>query len=411
MAFRSAGPTNTTFHNMVAERLDGDAFGRLRVSNTATLFESSFTYDKQPLLFEEITTAGGSAIQTGSALRLAVDGTPGAVAAVQSRAYTPYEKGKSQLIKMTGVLGAPTAGVRVRVGYFDTSDGFYIQQSGDGLAVVRRSLTTGTPTETVVPQADWNIDPMDGTGKSHIEIDPTKAQILAIDGQWLGVGRVRLAWNIDGVNYYFHEFLHANREPVAPYTRSFTLPLRYEIATTDGGAGELKAVCCDVESEGGVDAPSGFVFSAANTVNVATSTTPVAVLSIRPTKFFPAAGRFNRSFIIPGDVSVLIGSATCLIEIQYDAVLDGGTWTRADPNSAMEVGVGQTITTPGIKVASLFAPEGAGNLQSVAGRPLVSQYPLVTDSLGENPKGLTVVATTVTGSGTARASMGWSELR
>jgi len=343
MPFRSAGPTNTTFHNMVAERLDGDAFGRLRVSNTATLFECSFAYDKQPLLFEEITTTGGSAVQISSLLRLSVDGTSGASAAMQSRAYLPYEKGKSQLVKLTAVFGPPTVGVRTRIGYFDQSDGFYVQQTGDGLAAVRRSLTTASPVETVVPQAEWNIDRMDGTGKSGIELDPTKPQILVIDGQWLGVGRVRMDWNIDGVNFYFHEFLHANREPVAPYTRSFTLPIRYEIATTEpGGIGNLVAVCCDVESEGGIDSPSGFDFSAANTADVATSTTPAAVLSIRPTRFFPTGGRFNRSFIVPGDVSVLVGSASCLVEIQYDAQLTGGTWTRSHPNSAVEVGVGPT---------------------------------------------------------------------
>lgn len=411
MAFRSVDAANGRFHNMVAERLDGDAFGRLRVSNTATLFECSWTYDKQPLLFEEITTTGGTVMQNLSALRLSVNGTSGAKAAVQSRSYLPYEKGKSQLVKATFVLGEATAGVRSRVGYFDQSDGFYVQQDGDGLSVVRRSLTSGTLVETVVPQAEWNIDRMDGTGKSGITLDPTKAQILVVDGQWLGVGRVRMAWNIDGVTYYFHEFLHANREPVAPYTRSFTLPIRYEIATTDGGSGTLIGICCDVESEGGIDAPAGFNFGAANDANVATSTTPTAVLSIRPAPTFPSGGRTNRSFIIPSDINVLVGAATCLVEVQYDATLSGGTWTRTDPSSAVEFGVGQTVDTAGIPVQTLFVPEGSGNLQTAAGSAVASQYPLALDAAGANPKALTVVATTLTGTGTARAAMGWRELR
>src|SRR6056297_2776660 len=66
-----------------------DAFGRLRVSNTTTLFEASFTYDTQPLLFEPVTTTGGSVTQSDSALHLEVDGTAGATAAVQSRQYLP----------------------------------------------------------------------------------------------------------------------------------------------------------------------------------------------------------------------------------------------------------------------------------------------------------------------------------
>lgn len=350
--------------------IDGDwadAFGRLRVSTTATLFECSWTYDEQPLLFEPITASGGTVEQANSALQLTVDGSAGSLAAVQSRQYTPYEKGKSQLIKATAVLGAPTPGVRRRFGYFDVADGFYCEQTGDGLAFVRRSSTTGTLTQTTVPQPQWNIDPLDGTGPSGLNLDPTLAQILVIDGQWLGVGRVRMGFNIDGDTVYAHEFLHANRHDVAPYTRSFTLPVRYEVATTvEGGAGGFTAICCDVESEGGVDAPVGFNFGAANQTAVATSTAPVAVLSLRPAADYPAGGRTNRTLIIPGDISLLLSSEDCLVEVQYDPVLTGGTWTRANPNSTVEVGVGQTIDTPGLVVQTLFAAAAERNNVSAA---------------------------------------------
>ena len=389
-----------------------DAFGRLRVSNTSTLFEASFTYDTQPLLFEEITTAGGTVTQANAALTLEVDGTADGFAAVQSRNYLPYEKGKSQLVKMTFVLGAPTADVTKRVGYFDPEDGFFLQQTGDGLSLVRRTSTTGALVETVISQADWNIDPLDGTGASGVTLDPDRAQIMVLDGQWLGVGRVRVAFSVDGLTLYVHEFLHANREAVAPYTRTFTLPVRYEIATTaPGAAATMTAICCDVESEGGVDSPSGFNFATANEADVTTSTTPAAVLSIRPAADYPAGGRSNRTFIVPGDVSVLVGGQPCLIQVQYDAVLAGGTWTRADGNSAVEVGVGQTITTPGLVVDTLFVPAGSGNVRAAAGDSVASQYPLTLDVAGVNPKALTVVATAVSGTGTVRAATGWREIR
>ena len=389
-----------------------DAFGRLRVSNTATLFEASWTYDTQPLLFEPIVASGGTVTQANAALTLSVDGTVGSTAAVQSRQYTPYEKGKSQLVKLTFVLGAATAGVRRRAGYFDPDDGFYVEQTGTGLTLVRRSSTTGTLTETAIPQAEWNLDPLDGTGPSEVTFNPERAQILVIDGQWLGVGRVRVGFNIDGATIYVHEWLHANREPVAPYTRSFTLPVRYEVSTTvEGGIGTFHPICCDVESEGGVDNPVGFDFGTANQTDVATSTTPAAVLSIRPTLDFPAAGRTNRTFIVPGDISLLVGGQPCLIEVQYDAVLAGGTWERANPNSAVEVGVGQTITTPGLVVDSLFVPAGAGNARAASGDSVAAQYPLVLDAAGANPKALTVVARTLTGTGTVRAAGGWREIR
>lgn len=389
-----------------------DAFGRVRISATTTLFEASFTYDTQPILFEPVTAPGGTITQADAALRLTVDGTPGAIAAVQSRQYIPYEKGKSQLVKATGILGPPTVGVRTRIGYYDAADGFYVQQDADGPAVVRRSSTTGTVVETVIRQAGWNLDPMDGTGPSGLTLDPTRAQILVIDGQWLGVGRVRVGLNIDGTTHYVHEWRHANREVVAPYTRSFTLPIRYEIETvTSGGAGTLTAVCCDVESEGGVDDPVGFGFAAANEVDVPTSTVRTAVLSIRPALEFPAGGRTNRTFLVPGDVSLLVGSSDCLIDVLYAPTLTGGTWTRANPHSAVEVGIGQTIDDPGLVIDRYYANAGQRNgTTDASGGSVVSRYPLTLDAAGTNPRALTIAATAL-GAGTIRAATRWREVR
>ncbi|MFN2347643.1 MAG: hypothetical protein ABR616_18270 [Dermatophilaceae bacterium] len=417
-AWTAGDPNHPEEHNrlVACDEARADAFGRLRVSNPSTLFEASFTYDTQPLLFQPVTVAGGTIEQTNSALRLSVDGTAGAAAVVQSRQYTPYEKGKSQLVKQTFVLGPPTAGVRTRVGYFDPQDGFFLQQTGDGLAFVRRSSTLGSIVETTVPQADWNLDRFDGTGPSGITLDPTTAQILMIDGQWLGVGRVRLGFNVAGVTYYVHQFVHANTEGPAPYVRSFTLPVRYEIETVDaGGIAELVAVCCEVESEGGIDSPFGLALSTANDSDVSMSTTPVAVLSLRPAAVFPAGGRTNRSFIIPGEISLIADGEACIVEVQYDPTLSGGTWTRANPNSAVEVGTGQTLTSPGIVVGSQFVVPGAGQgnntVPAAAGDRVTSQYPLTLDIDGANPKALTIVARTLTGTGTIRAAGGWREIR
>ena len=388
-----------------------DAFGRLRVSDPFTLFESSFTYDLQPLLFEQVGTATHDT-DSRSAI-MSTNGTSGAVSALQSKAHLPYEKGKSQLVKVTFVLGAAVANVRRRAGYFDNANGFFVQQTGDGLSIVRRSSASGALVETAIPQASWNVDPLDGTGPSDVTLDVTKAQILVIDGQWLGVGRVRVGFNIDGLTFYAHEFLHANREPVAPYTQSFSLPIRWEIeSTATSAAADLKAICCEVESEGGISSPNGLVFGAANTVDVATSTTEVHLISIRPAVDYPdESGQVNRTFVIPGEISVLIASQPCLARVLYDSVLTGGTWVRANPNSAIEVGIGQTLTTPGVPAEAFFAPAGSGNTRLSLSGSIDSQYPLSLAIDGTTSRALTIAVTTISGNGTARAAVNWKEIR
>lgn len=393
----------------------GDAFGRLRVSDPYTLFEASFTYDTQPLLFEAITAASGTVAHDSDArsVTLTATGASGSAAALQSRSYFPYEKGKSQLIKITFTLGAAVENVRRRVGYYDATNGFFLEQTSAGVSLVRRSSSSGSLVDTAIAQADWNIDQLDGTGPSSVTLDVTKAQILVVDGQWLGVGRVRVGFNIDGGTVYVHEFLHANREPVAPYTQTFSLSTRWEIESTDASDGAtFQAICCEVESEGGVSSPNGLTFSAANGTDISTSTTLAHVLSIRPATEYPASsGLTNRTFTIPGDISVMVASQPCLIEVFHGSTLTGGTWTRANANSAVEVGVGQTVSALGVPVDKFFAAAGAGNVREALAGSIDSQYPLALSAAGDAPLALTITATSISGSGTARAAIGWKEIR
>lgn len=61
-----------------------------------------------------------------------------------------------------------------------------------------------------VPQASWNIDPMDGTGPSGLTLDTSKTQILVISIQALYVGEVRIGFDINGDIQWCHAFEHSN---------------------------------------------------------------------------------------------------------------------------------------------------------------------------------------------------------
>lgn len=102
-------------------------------------------------------------------------------------------------------------GIRKRVGYFDDDSGIYLEVYNGSVKVVIRSKVSGSVVNTEVAQANWNLDKLDGSGPSRATLDITKAQILMIDLQWLGVGRVRIGFVVNGVTYYVHQFLHANK--------------------------------------------------------------------------------------------------------------------------------------------------------------------------------------------------------
>jgi hypothetical protein len=82
--------------------------------------------------------------------------------------------------------------------------------------------------ELRVRQADFNIDPLDGTGASGFTLDPSKMQMYALEYSWYGAGTV--IWMLRGQDGRFN---HAHRRPNnnlnnEAYMRSGNLPGRYE---------------------------------------------------------------------------------------------------------------------------------------------------------------------------------------
>ena len=83
-----------------------------------------------------------------------------------------------------------------------------------------------------VPQSQWSIDKMDGTGASGYNLDAHKMQMCYIDYAWYGAGKARFGFkNTLGKVYYCNEIIHNNQMNEA-YMRSGNLPARYEVGNT-----------------------------------------------------------------------------------------------------------------------------------------------------------------------------------
>jgi hypothetical protein len=83
-------------------------------------------------------------------------------------------------------------------------------------------------TEVRIPQSQWNLDKLDGTGPSGYVIDLTKMQMWYIDYSWYGAGFVR--WGVrtsQGQIFYCHKLANNNINTEA-WMRSGNLPAHYE---------------------------------------------------------------------------------------------------------------------------------------------------------------------------------------
>jgi hypothetical protein len=299
-----------------------DAFGRLRVSNPTTIFDSKLVYDDQPLYWAEEQTGGaplGVYDQPNACVTLSVTGGGAETSVRQTRRFFNYQPGKSQLIFQTFNANNVEANTIKRIGYFDALDGFFFELDGttivgSGLSFVRRSSSSNP--SVPVPQASWNLDTLDGSGgslnPSGVNLKVNAVQILVLDFEWLGVGSARMGFVINGQIIYAHRFDCANIQQNV-YMQTPNLPLRYEIEGTLGGAGSLDCICGTVISEGGQGSTgSPFGFYSPRTPNVANNAS-TTLLSIRH-----RAGS-ERITIIPTLVTPLtVGNGASQWELLYN---------------------------------------------------------------------------------------------
>jgi len=227
-----------------------DAFGRQRVSQPETLFDSKQLYDKAPLVFDEsITNTSGNATSTWGNATVTMHAEAGDTIIRQSKVRMNYQPGKSQLAALTGVLPAGT-GVTARVGLFTATDGLFFERDAGTMGVVVRNDSV----DVVVTSDSWNVDRMDGTGPSGVTVNFDKNQIYFIDYEWLGVGQVRYGLFLNGLPWVVHTVSNVNALDL-PYLDTPNQPVRYEISVAAGGdPADMKHVCSTVASEGGVQA-------------------------------------------------------------------------------------------------------------------------------------------------------------
>jgi hypothetical protein len=283
-----------------------DAFGRLRVSNPLTIFDSK-NIMSQNTLFNATTASGGSVTYTAnkSTVNLNVTEAASSKTVRQSNRVMSYQPGKSLLIFNTFVMNTLTVNLKQKVGMFDANNGIFFTADGTTLKIVRRTYTSGAAVDTEISQSSWNGDTLNGTGASGFTLNAATSNILFIDVEWLGVGSVRVGFVINGQLITAHTFYNANSLTTV-YMQTANLPIRYEIeraGTLTAGTYTLQQICSSCISEGGYS-PQGLeqmigTDTVSAGVNLTTANTYYNIVTIRIKSSRPYA------VIVPSGVDVL----------------------------------------------------------------------------------------------------------
>ena len=346
----NSGPSNPAY--VAIGGTNTDAFGRLRVSQPYSLFDSQNRYaiDNQ---FDTVFITGGSTsfLVNEASVAMINDTTSGAEVVRQTFRSMLYQPGKSLLVLATFKAAAPTANLRQRIGYFGTQNGVYFETSGAGTttsalkAFVLRTSIGGSVDNTTrrVEQSAWNGDKLDGTGASGLTLDLSYPQILWMDFEWLGVGNVRCGFIINGQYIVCHTYQNANFTGNSVYMTTAILPVRYEITNTGATTttSTLKQICSSVMSEGGLE-PTSISHVALRSTALTVGTTITPLVSIKLTS--NALG----AVVLPQALRVLPTSADNFeIQLVKNANLSGAIYSLVTSDTNVLFDTNATAMTGG----------------------------------------------------------------
>lgn len=408
-AFSDSGNLNSAY----------DAFGRQRVAQPYTIGDYKAPYG-QPAVNTLLKSSSGASI-TNNTYRasgtIAVSGSSGSYAIVQSKKYHNYMPGKSQYVLQSFLMGAPTSGSIKRVGYFDDLNGIFLEQDQTGsLNWVIRSNASGSVQETRVPQSQWNINTLQS---GSFILDVTKVQLLTIDFQWLGVGRVRCGFSYKGTEALTHVFDHTNVSTMV-YLAQPNLPIRAEVRSAlDGSTGSMELICASVQSEGGF-AEAGKTWAVSTpTLQTVASGSSKPVLAIRLKNSYN--GYPNRGYVIPKIAEVFATDRSQryrLLKLPNQSYLTtASAWTSVNDESLVEYNVSMSAFTDGREILNGFvAASGTGTGNFSSAKDVQSGNATINNFIAQNYDSTdseiyVVVSTNLTGTDTTvGAGIQWEEI-
>lgn len=403
----------------LADTIQLDAFGRLKTSNPQTIFDNMFNIGLKTDTMVSLTNGTGSAthLPYENSVRLKAPAN-GDYAIIQSRRPGVYQPGKSLSIKMTCLpISANDVNITTYTGYYDEGsiktaepagnrigNGYMLKMVGTSASFVSRSSVVTRPqVDVTIPQASWNIDPLNGTGPSGITLDFTKTQILFIDMQYLGVGRVRMGFVVNGFPYIAHEFFNANAL-TSVYMTTPNLPVRWEIRNTGGAStAQMKAICCEITSDGSFN-PRGEI-KAWNMYDGATNTHAISTAGFVPI----ISIRLNTNYVrnVVNVLNVKLGSPNAvhsIYKVLFNPTLTGATFLETVPNSIVDIDTAATALSGGTELDSSFFISSQG--QAIT--PFENKIMLGANVIGTSDI-ITIAARTTTGTDNISAGLQWQE--
>lgn len=381
----SSMPTGTFFASVTpSDNLTMSEFSEYRVAAPGNRADVEFIYDKQPLLYDDISAGSGTVVhQTASRdLLLSINSGPsGTVVGMRQHYWTPYTPGSGQEIDITGTLDNTGIG-------------------GGTVYLFLRSNVSGSVVTTTYPQSSWSA--------ATSGVDWSKSNIFRMSFQSLKVGRIQFALVRSGIPTKILEIANDNIRSTGywqqanqpPYWRLYNngtnTIAEFGYGNESNGIGiqyvfngvqptaTSRAICATVKSQGGASLfeMPGYPFVTPPTGTFTVSTTLIPLVSIRVASTFN--GLTNRELVIPTGYSLQTDNPIQYL-ILYRPTLTNPSWQPINSTySGVEYDISASAVSGGIQIDNDLLSSGnnqAARTSNVLGKTIMSLGSGVSDIL------------------------------
>lgn len=331
-AFDTAG--RTSMNSVFGEKIIG-----MRKPTIASQFQYGYnTYE-----FINGMTNGGTIATNNSMLVISSGVNINGTASVQTKRALQYIPGHQSYAIGTPVFTTPKENSYQRFGMFDgnNGNGFYVGYEGVifGVGRIRNGVKTFTP------QSQFNMDKIDGTGKSKFNYNPQFGSIVSLNYGFLGFAVVNFEIMTEkGEWVLFHRINYPNTS-METHIANGTLPIRVEVGNT-GNNTDINIKVGSISSgivDGSGSNPAKRTFSAQ------APTTTVSTLSGNFITFRNKSTYNSITNYVPALldlISVAVdGNKNINVQLRKNpTITNSPTWNNIDTNSTLEYSTNSIVT-------------------------------------------------------------------
>lgn len=238
------------------------------------------------------------------------------------------------------ISDTPTGSQVVTWGYFDDNEGFGFGKDATGVYVFTR--TGGV--DTIVRQANWNLDTLDGNGSSGLTLDVSLGYVYHINFVWYGLGPIDfIVYAFDTTTREQKEIIvHRVRKESGVSVKDPNLPIRAKVIN-GGTANAFDSVFVtgrQFSTVGRFD-PSRRITSERRLSLGSVSTTVLPLVTFRRKSAFQSVAAKVEGFDIITDQNLVV-------EIRLNGSLTGASYGTPTNHTASETGLEADVSATAI---------------------------------------------------------------